>query len=110
MLASVVGADQIGSSYPKLLSSHEVVLVYDKHELEAKAVGLSRPQGPCATKAESLCTDGQDGLGKPRPAGLRLADLEPRRVRRLRARHSRDEGLDPRWRPLMHGAAGADAA
>ena len=52
----------------------------------------------------------QDRVGEPRPAAVRLAHPERRRVRRLRARHVGPVGLDAAGHASLHGAPRADAA
>ena len=52
----------------------------------------------------------RDRVGEPRRAAVRLAHPEPRRLRRLRARHVRAVGLDAGRHAPVHGAPRADAA
>ncbi len=64
---------------------------------------------PPQAEASPLPGHVPDRLGEPRSAALRLAHPPRRRVRWLRARHVRPEGLDAEGHAPLHGASRADA-
>src|SRR5437764_10359177 len=73
-------------------------------------MGLANPERPAPSQAEPLLGNVARRLAEPRPASVRMANSQPRRLRRLRARNGGYEGLDYRRRAPLHGPARVNAA
>ncbi len=78
--------------------------------MESGNLGLDVARWSARNEAPPLPGDGARRLGEPGRDSLRLADPDPRRLRRLRARHNGDARLDDRGDAPLHGPARAPAA
>src|SRR5262249_51892994 len=77
--------------------------------LEPISVGRSRAQRHRSGEAQPLSRNGESGVAEPRSAAVRLANSNPRRVRRLRPGDERALRLHDGGRAPVRGAAPAAA-